>query len=264
MKKMSIRNLLPAKIAVPLWGNRKKWGLVINESDPDWLEWQTNCLSFYNDNQRSGSGAKVNDAGYSVMKNIDVSGKTILEIGPGDIRHINFWRSGSVPSKYILADIDQDMLNKGEAKLKAAGISTSPLLMQRGQSLPLADSSIDIVVSFYALEHIYPLAGYLKEVDRLLKPDGLIVGGIPTEGGLAWGLGRYLTSRRWLKKNTQITPDKIICWEHPNYADQIIRDLDNQFERKSISYWPFNWLRLLDINLIIRFVYRKKKDQIDK
>ena len=259
-----IRNLMPDFIKVQLWGNRKKWGFVPNELDPDWLEWQKNVLSFYNDNQRIGAGKKVNDAGYKVMGNIDLSEKIILEIGPGDIRHINFWQPDSIPTKYILADIDQDMLNKGEDILKAVNIPTNSILMQRGQLLPLADSSVDIIVSFYALEHIYPLSSYLKEVNRVLKPNGLIVGAIPTEGGLAWGLGRYFTSRRWLRKNTKITPDKIICWEHPNYADQIINDLGNQFERKSISYWPFSWLQLLDINLIISFIYSKKENKIDK
>ena len=67
-----------------------------------------------------------------------------------------------------------------------------------------------------------------------------------------------ITTRRWLKKNTRIKPDKIICWEHPNFADQIIAELDQLFQRKSIVSWPFRWVPALDLNLIIRFVYQKR------
>jgi hypothetical protein len=67
-----------------------------------------------------------------------------------------------------------------------------------------------------------------------------------------------LTSRRWLKKNTGIDPDKIICWEHPNYADEILAELDQGMARHRVEYWPFSWLPHLDLNLVIRFIYRKR------
>jgi len=66
-----------------------------------------------------------------------------------------------------------------------------------------------------------------------------------------------LTSRRWFKKNTNIDPDKIICWEHPNFADHIVRELDQMFTREAITYWPLPWLPLIDPNLVIRLCYRK-------
>lgn len=66
-----------------------------------------------------------------------------------------------------------------------------------------------------------------------------------------------LTSRRWFKKNTQIDPDKIICWEHPNFADHVIAELDQLFQRQSVVHWPLPWLPVLDVNLIIRFHYLK-------
>jgi hypothetical protein len=98
----------------------------------------------------------------------------------------------------------------------------------------------------------------LSDLVRVLKPGGILAGAIPTEGGLAWGAGRYLTSRRWLRKNTGIDPDKIICWEHPNYADAVIAQLDNAMHRDSVKFWPFSAIPLLDTNLIIRFEYSKQ------
>ena len=75
--------------------------------------------------------------------------------------------------------------------------------------------------------------------------------------GLAWGGGRSLTSRRWLKKNTNIDPDKLISWEHPNFADEIFATLDRKFTRQALSFWPCR-IPLIDANLIGRFIYNKK------
>jgi SAM-dependent methyltransferase len=121
----------------------------------------------------------------------------------------------------------------------------------------VADGSIDVVVSFYSLEHLYPLEPHVREIRRVLKPGGVLVGAVPAEGGLAWGAGRFLTSRRWLKRHSTIDPDKLICWEHPNFADQVVAELDRQLERRLVQTWPWPWPPLLDLNLIVRLVYAK-------
>jgi SAM-dependent methyltransferase len=255
MFKLMIRNWLPHRLRVPLWGDRERWGLTVNENDPCWSTWESTYLDFYAANQRAGVGTVVNDAGYRVMSSIDLSGKRVLEIGPGDIRHIAFWNGR--PVEYLLADIQTGMLRKAESRLDEAGVAHRSILLQRGAPLPLEAASVDVVVSFYSLEHIYPLTPYLLEIDRVLRPNGFLIGAIPAEGGVAWGLGRMGTSRRWFKRNTTIDPDKIICWEHPNFADHILGELGQVFTRQAIDYWPLPWLPLLDLNLIIRLCYRK-------
>jgi len=256
MRAPLIRNWLPQFLRSRLWGDRKKFGLTIVVDDPCWKEWETSHTNFYMATQRDGVGAYVNDSGYKVMRKLDLSGNTVLEIGPGDIRHDKYWRES--PDRYILADIRQEMVEKASKKLSDRNIAHKSIVLRRDSKLPIDDSSVDVVVSFYSLEHIYPLSPYLQEVNRVLRPGGRLIGAIPAEGGLAWGLGRFLTSRRWFHKNTNINPDKIICWEHPNFADEIIEDLDLVLERESVSYWPFGWIRLLDFNLVIRFVYRAR------
>ena len=168
---------------------------------------------------------------------------------------MQFWRGR--PSEYLLADIQPAMLEKAREKLEAAAVPSHSLLVRRGEPLPLADESVDVAVSFYSLEHIHPLRPYLDEILRVLRPGGSLIGAIPAEGGLAWGTGRMLTSRRWFKKHTSIDPDKIICWEHPNFADEILAELARCFEPQRINWWPLPWLRMLDPNLIIRLQYRK-------
>jgi SAM-dependent methyltransferase len=255
MRAFALRNWLPNSLRAQLWGNRSKWGLTIDPDDPCWQEWQQTYGKFYSANQREGVGIRINDAGYRVMSHIDLTGKRVLEIGAGDIRHIQHWRGH--PTEYILADVRSDMMQKAERRLAEKGVAYRAILLGREQALPLDDNSVDVIVSFYSLEHLYPLAPYLTDMRRVLKPAGTLIGAIPAEGGLAWGGGRMLTSRRWFKSNSTIDPDKIICWEHPNFADDIIAALDGQFQRRRLHWWPTH-LPVLDINLIIQFCYTKR------
>ena len=256
--KFSIRDFFPNFIYSRLWGNRKRWGLTPKAEDPCWQEWGRTYVDFYQSNQRHGVGTIVNDAGYRIMSGVDLSGKTVLEVGAGDIRHLDYLNGN--PSEYILADISNEMMEFAKSKLKDRGISYKTILVDRNQVLPIEKASVDVVISFYSLEHIYPLDPFIKDIDRVLKPNGILVGAIPAEGGLAWGIGRFLTSRRWLKKKTKIDPDKIICWEHPNFADRIIKVINKNFLSIKIKYWPFRLLPFFDNNLIISFIYKKKSD----
>ena len=252
---MYIRNFLPYFLKKRLWGDRENFGLVADKTDPSWKEWNQIYTKFYKSNQRGTIGGEINDIGYSILKEIDLENKNILEIGAGDIRHFNFWKDQK-PNNYILADVSNKMMEIAENKLKENKIKYEKLLLTKKKELPLNNESIDIVISFYSLEHIFPLEEYLKDISRILKKDGLLIGAIPAEGGFAWGLGRYFTSRRWFKKNTNINPDKIICWEHPNFADFVIKKLDLLFKRKLINFEPFK-IPFYDVNLIIKFIYIK-------
>jgi len=255
MTRLAIRDILPRFLRAPLWGDRERWGLAVDEQDPCWREWLATYAAFYLANQREGIGTRVNDAGYRVMSAIDLTGKRVLEIGAGDIRHMPHWHGQ--PAEYLLADVSTDMMDFARKRLTDADIPHRTLHVERQQPLSLDDASVDVIVSFYSLEHLYPLRPYLDDMRRVLKPGGTFIGAIPAEGGLAWGSGRLLTSRRWFKKHTRINPDKIICWEHPNFADQIIAELDQVFDRQSVVHWPLRWPPVLDLNLILSFQYRK-------
>lgn len=65
-----------------------------------------------------------------------------------------------------------------------------------------------------------------------------------------------MTSRRWFLKNTAIDLMKIICWEHPNFADDIFREMDSLFSRKTTRYWPLK-IPAIDLNLMVSFIARK-------
>lgn len=255
MKHFTIGHRLPSCLSNPLFGARARYGACIDKNDPSWIEWQERYLDFYYQTQKASIGKRINDAGYEVMRHIEIDGMQLLEVGPGDIQHLRFWKGQ--PKCFTLVDVKEVMLKRSRAKLDQAGICHKNVLLSHGnEALPFAPDSFDVVLSFYSLEHIQPLMPALDDWIRVLRPGGVIVGAIPAEGGLAWGGGRFLTSRRWFKKNTQIDPDKIICWEHPNFAENILKSLDTLLQRRLLSYWPLK-LPSIDLNLVVRFMYEK-------
>lgn len=243
-------------LSTALFGDRKRHGLVPVPDDPHWIEWQARQYEFYIATQRQSAGLTVNRAGYKVMRHVDLDGARVLEIGPGNILHAEFWKGR--PAHWTSIDYRENLLAVAAETLDGLAVPhTETVVDPSDRQLPFPDASFDLAVSFYALEHFHPLDDHLAEVCRVLKPGGRFVGAIPTEGGLAWGLGRYLTSKRWVEKHTTIDLMKVICWEHPNFADFIIDRLDAHFARERVGFWPFH-LPVIDGNLIASFIHRKR------
>ena len=247
--------LLPERLKIPLFGDRGQHGLVPDQADHDWLEWISRYNDFYVSTQKGGVGKIVNDAGYHVLKQVDIADKIVCEIGPGFIAHKPCWNG--IPREFIALDVSDSFLSDTASRLQGVCPLRMEKVVRDDPRTPLADDSVDVLLSFYSLEHLTPLDAHLSEFHRILKPGGLLVGAVPNEGGLAWGLGRYLTSRRWIQKNTGIDYDKIICWEHPNFIDRIIGELDRQFTRKYCTMYPLPLLPLADLNLVTKFIYQK-------
>jgi SAM-dependent methyltransferase len=252
----SITNLFPYSWRKKLFGDRQKYGYQIIENDSCWLEWKKRYHDFYLNTQKKGVGKIVNDAGYKILKNINLSELSILEIGPGGFFHSTYWKGK--PKKFTIVDVDEKFLDISEKKLIKLEVPFEKKIISRSaiKALPFDSGEFDLIISFYSLEHLHPLSIYMDELLRVLKPSGRIVGAIPTEGGLFWGWGRYFTSRKWLLKNTKINPDKIICWEHPNFASEILRLMNDKMKRKKLIFWP-SIIKLVDFNFVIKFIYQK-------
>tara|TARA_R110000850_G_scaffold125586_14_gene244059 strand:- start:97 stop:870 length:774 start_codon:yes stop_codon:yes gene_type:complete len=249
----TLERFLPRFLHKRLFGDRKRWGGEVDANDPDWKAWLDAYVYFYDENQKKGVGKRVNDAGYAILRQVDLNGKRVLEIGPGKLPHAAFW-SGR-PSHFTVADIHAEFLTASVEILSRMGVPADAV-QSSADRLTLLDAQFDIVISFYSLEHIVQLDAFVDEIRRVLRPGGLLVGGIPCEGGFVWGLGRYLTSRRYVRKFLKFDYDKIICWEHPNFAKRVLATLDAKFTPRTQEYWPLK-LPLLDLNLICRFVYVK-------
>ena len=256
---MPIREILTGNIYSRLWGDRRKFGFQPDVNDPDWKIWlEKRYTDFYQNTQQKGIGNRICRLAYKVISKINFKNKKVLEIGPGIVRHLDYIRRK--PQIYTICDTEKECLSASKMLLDDAGIRNEKVWLDNisDSSLPFPNDGFDIVISFNSLEHLFPLEAYLTEIYRIIKPGGQLVGGIPCEGGLAWGIGRYLTTRRYVRKNYNINYDKIICWEHPNFADFIFSLLERFFKQEYVKFHPFSWLPI-DINLVASFIYRKKR-----
>ncbi len=256
MKNIVLRRFLPKRLKTKLFGDRERFGLKIQPADPCWKAWEGVYWKFVHSVNDRFVARQVQAASYNVLSHVDLADKRVLELGPGDVNHISYWHG--LPSAYTVVDVRQSSLDRAITKLKSRGIACESRLLPLDdrEEIVFGNEEFDIIILIATLEHLYPLNKYLQRLVKALKKGGKIVGSIPCEGGLTWGIGRFMTSRRWVKKNTGINFDKIICWEHPNFADNIIATMDSMITRRYISYWPISF-PTIDFNLVIKFVYEK-------
>lgn len=251
-----IYKIMPYFIFRRLWGDRRRYGTRVDFNDPDFKSWLSHCVKFYKDTQKGLIGGIVNHFGFKVLKRVPLQDKKVLEIGPGIIEHMEFHQG--TPSEYHLVDMKPEFLELSK-KVLEPHYDKVFCHENDGYNIPLESNQFDVVMSFNQLEHCIELDDFVKEIQRVLKPGGLFVGSVPTEGSFAWGLGRFLTSRRYVNKNFDFSLDKIICWEHPNFVDTIMKSLKKHFKVKSFRRKPFNFLPL-DFNLTLQFIVQKGED----
>ncbi len=101
-----------------------------------------------------------------------VKGKSVLDLACGE------GYGSYMLSKYATAVLGVDLSNEviAHAKRKYAN-KTENLRFQQGSAskLSLQDSAFDVVVSYETIEHLYEQSEMLKEIRRVLKPDGILI-----------------------------------------------------------------------------------------
>jgi SAM-dependent methyltransferase len=106
------------------------------------------------------------------------AGQRVLDLGCGDRPYASLLtRRGAT---YVASDLDGDV----------------DVRIEPGRPLDLPDASVDGVVSFQVLEHVWDLDWYLGECLRLLKPGGWLL--LSTHG--SWPYHPHPTDfRRWTR-----------------------------------------------------------------
>ena len=110
---------------------------------------------------------KINEGRKNILNKI--SEEELVEIGIGTGINLKFYPRNV--KKIIGLDSNRGMLNQLLKKLVNGG-TEAELIHQRGESLPFSDNSIGAIVSTYTLCSIKDINSALKEIYRVLKPDG--------------------------------------------------------------------------------------------
>lgn len=110
-----------------------------------------------------------------------------------------------------------------------------------GDRLPVPDRSFDAVVAIHLLEHLRNLPITLKEIRRVLKPEGYFFAVIPCEGSPLYSLGRRFSSARRFRQKFGDGFREIMRWEHVNTAWEVVEELKKEFRLVKRRMYPFNF-----------------------
>ena len=105
-----------------------------------------------------------------------VKGKTVLDIASGS----GYGSALLGTSAKHVTGVDIDRPTVDYAK-KNYGSKNVDFKVGDGVSIPLADNSVEVVVSFETIEHIDKYKVFMDEVKRVLKPDGLFILSTPND-----------------------------------------------------------------------------------
>jgi len=104
--------------------------------------------------------------------------KTVLDIACGEGYGSKLLSAKA--SKVYGVDIDPLAVQNATNKYQAPNLS---FIQGSADKIPLADASVDTVVSFETIEHHDKHEEMLKEIKRVLKPDGILIMSSPEKTG---------------------------------------------------------------------------------
>jgi SAM-dependent methyltransferase len=170
-----------------------------------------------------------------------------LDMACGDGGHRPYMHR---PDRVLGVDIDQGSLESYRRRYPES-------LAVRGDCyrLPFRDASFDRVLNIYNLEHLVHLDFALEEARRVLKDDGVLMVSVPTEGGLAWTVGRQLTTVRQFGRDG-LDYVRANAIDHCNCIWQIEKTIQRHFRVAERRLFPF-FVPSYHVNLITTWSLRK-------
>ncbi|MDK2979829.1 MAG: hypothetical protein PWQ55_176 [Chloroflexota bacterium] len=174
----------------------------------------------------------------------ELKDQTVMEIGCGQGHHLVY--SGHPYDHYIGMDHKFNRM-----QIVSQRPSHPAALNADAFQLPLADKSLDCVLSIYIMEHLRELRAHLLEIRRVLKDNGKLLIALPAEGGFLYSLGRSLTSKPHMEKKYGIDYDAIVHYEHVNTYRQVYQVVSEVFQVTKRRYSPFPFLPSVHLNAVV-------------
>ncbi len=189
----------------------------LTEADEDIRRYLALSGSFQEEGY-SGIVGAISDMGHRWVASRTPSGP-VLEIGTGAGRYHLFYRGQ--PQDFFPSEFAERFTHSSAWNgFRGRGARCD------ARMLPYRNGAFAAVVSIYNLEHIKDLQAVCAEVHRVLAPGGKFLVALPCEGGLAWNLGRELTTRRIFQKKFGLNYDKLIAFEHVRDFRGVVKEIE--------------------------------------
>lgn len=106
------------------------------------------------------------------------------------------------------------------------------------ERIPVPEGYFHRVVAVHVLEHLPDLPAALREIQRVMHPQGRFSIVLPCEGGVGYDLARRVSTKRLFEKRYHSSYDWFIKAEHVNDYQEIIDELEKVFSIQQTRYWP--------------------------
>lgn len=181
------------------------------------------------------------------------AGTRTIEIGAGLGEHLAFEPTPR-PGEYVANELRAPMAE--EIRKRYPGVEVVVGDCQAG--LPFPDASFDRVLAIHVLEHLPNLPAALRELRRLVKPDGRLIAMIPCEGGMAYSFARRISAQRVFEKRYKTSYDWFVASEHINLPNEIMEECDREFTLASRRFFPLR-VPVVTANLVIGLEYAPRE-----
>lgn len=224
------------------------------------------------DDVYAGRGVRLTDSFYLWVLNLLhlEQGKKLLDVSCGEGVLLRFAGAAGI----LAHGIDFSEVAAGVARQNAASAS---IVVADAEALPWPDNHFDCVTNIGSLEHYVHPEESVKEMARVLKPDGLACILVPNTFGL-WGnikhvwrtgdifddgfqpIQRYATKNVWADLLTEngLPPYKIV--KHEREAPRTLKDAVS-FLRHPLRILRLALLPLVPLNLADRLVFFCRPDK---
>lgn len=175
-----------------------------------------------------------------------------LELGIGQGHHLQ--QRAVTSNEYFGLDISLHNLQTTKCFFPALNLVTADV-----HHLAFTDESFDRIIAIYLLEHLVNLDKAMREIERVLIPNGDLLVAIPSEGGWLYKLGRQLTTKRYMEKKFAMDYDAAIKSNHINDCPHTIEKIGEYFAIMKMAFLPFNFLHSYHFNAFICIWAKKQR-----
>lgn len=155
-------------------------------------------------------------------------GGEVLEVGAGTLNHVGYEQAIAA---YDVVEPLRDVY-QGETAVASVRRFYDDI------SEIAQDSCYDRIVSVAVLEHLTDLPTVVARCGLLLRPGGVLAAGIPTEGGILWGLAWRFTTGLAYRLRTGLDYGILMRHEHINDAKEILSIVEYFFETVTVERFP--------------------------
>lgn len=155
------------------------------------------------------------------------TGGRLLELGAGTLNHLQYETALEYDIVEPLPALYADSAARDRVTEAYASITDIPQHVRYSR-----------IISIAVLEHVEDLPRLVARSGLLLARGGMFQAGIPSEGGLLWGLAWRTTTGIAYRLRTGLPYAPVMCYEHLNTAAEIIAIVRHCFRSVALAWFP--------------------------